>query len=274
MTIGKGSLALDGRVVVITGAAQGLGEAAASAVGSLGASLALCDRNGDELDATVQRLRASGVTVMSKTLDVRDLETADAWLREIREELGSIDGLVNNAGGTFWSPFVDVSAKGRDAIMAVNFTSVAEWIRMALPNMRDGASIVNVTSVEAWWACAGYAIYAAMKAAVESLTRSLALELSDRRIRVNAVAPDSIQTPGDSALHGQVHGAASEGKVQKEYGETAPLGPGQPEDCAGPIAFLLSDLARFMTGTTLHVDGGTYAASGMLRQENGTFIRG
>jgi NAD(P)-dependent dehydrogenase (short-subunit alcohol dehydrogenase family) len=104
-----------------------------------------------------------------------------------------------------------------------------------------------------------------MKAAVEQLTRTLALELSARRIRVNTVAPDAIATPGDDDL------GSSFGLEPGAYGAKVPLGDGVPDDCAGPIVFLASDLSRFMTGTTLHVDGGTMAASGWTRQPDGTF---
>jgi NAD(P)-dependent dehydrogenase (short-subunit alcohol dehydrogenase family) len=128
--------------------------------------------------------------------------------------------------------------------------------------MPDGASIVNVTSIEAFRAAPGFSIYSAMKAAVEQLTRTLALELAPRRIRVNCVAPDAIPTPGDHELAQSV-GAMS------DYAIVVPLGLGTPEDCAAVIAFLAGDLARFVTGSTVHVDGGTDAARGWRRRADG-----
>jgi NAD(P)-dependent dehydrogenase (short-subunit alcohol dehydrogenase family) len=101
-----------------------------------------------------------------------------------------------------------------------------------------------------------------MKAAVEQLTRSLALELSPRRIRVNTIAPDAIPTEGDNAL------AATAG-VMEPYADNVPLGLGAPDDCAAAVIFLASDLSRFMTGTTLHVDGGSNAARGWRRRADG-----
>jgi len=113
-----------------------------------------------------------------------------------------------------------------------------------------------VTSIEAFRAAPGFAIYSAMKAAVENLTKSLALELADRNIRVNCIAPDMLPTPGIGDLPG----------------DRTPLpGPGQPDDAAGAVLYLASDLSRFVTGTTLHVDGGNHAAGGWRRTLSGNF---
>jgi NAD(P)-dependent dehydrogenase (short-subunit alcohol dehydrogenase family) len=104
-----------------------------------------------------------------------------------------------------------------------------------------------------------------MKAAVESLTKTLALELAPKRIRVNAIAPDAIPTPGD-----EQHAEAVQSDPA-EYGRKVPLGWGNVDDCAGPVVFLASDLSRFMTGTVLHVDGGSHAASGWTLRDDGTY---
>ncbi|GAC1476903.1 MAG: hypothetical protein NVS1B12_11240 [Acidimicrobiales bacterium] len=180
-----------------------------------------------------------------------------AWLAPVER----VDILVNNAGGTFRAAFADISDRGQQALVDENFTSVTTFVRTCLPRMPDGSSIVNVTSVEAFRAAPGFSVYAAMKAAVEQLTRTLALELAPRRIRVNAVAPDAIATPGDVGLAAAV-GAA-------DYGPVVPLGLGDPDDCAAAIVFLAGDLARFVTGSTLHVDGGTDAARGWRRSADG-----
>src|SRR5262249_53556064 len=125
-------------------------------------------------------------------LDVRDTDGVAAFCGA----LDRIDVLVNNAGGTFSAPFTDVSRNGEAALIAENFTSATSFIRHSLPHMPDGASIINITSIEAHRAAPTYAIYSAMKAALANLTMSLALELGDRLIRVNCIAPDVIPTPG------------------------------------------------------------------------------
>jgi 3-oxoacyl-[acyl-carrier protein] reductase len=173
-----------------------------------------------------------------------------------------VDILVNNAGGGFHAWFADISAKGQHALVDENFTSVTNMVRACLPRMPDGATIINVTSVEAFRAAPGFSVYAAMKAAVEQLTRTLALELSPRRIRVNCVAPDAIPTPGDADLMTSVD-------AMQDYADVVPLGLGDVDDCAAVIAFLAGDMARFLTGTTIHVDGGTDAARGWRRRADG-----
>jgi 3-oxoacyl-[acyl-carrier protein] reductase len=257
VALGPDSLDLTGRLAVVTGAAQGIGAATALALAGCGADLALCDRKTDGLAETAAAAMALGRVVSTEVLDVRDTAAVQAWIGG----LDPIDVLVNNAGGVFMAWFPDITPKGQQALVDENFTSVTNCIRAALPRMPDGASIVNVTSVEAFRAAPGFSVYAAMKAAVEQLTRTLALELSPRRIRVNCVAPDAIPTPGDTELNEAV-GAG-------DYGLVVPLGLGTPEDCAGPILFLVSDLARFVTGTTIHIDGGTDAARGWRRRPDG-----
>ena len=127
-------------------------------------------------------------------LDVRDGDAVREWVGT----LDRVDVLVNNAGGGFRADFLDVNDKGQDSLVRENFTSVTNFVRASVPRMpADGrASIVNITSIEAHRAAPGFAVYSAMKAALVSLTKSLALELGDRRIRVNCIAPDVIPTPG------------------------------------------------------------------------------
>jgi NAD(P)-dependent dehydrogenase (short-subunit alcohol dehydrogenase family) len=133
-------------------------------------------------------------------LDVRDRDAVGRMFDAIGTEHGRLDVLVNNAGGTFAALFAEMSVNGESAVIAENFTSVTHCIRRAIPLMVDGGSIVNITSIEAQRAAPGVAVYASMKAAVESLTKTLALELAPRRIRVNCLAPDMIDTPGSAVL--------------------------------------------------------------------------
>jgi NAD(P)-dependent dehydrogenase (short-subunit alcohol dehydrogenase family) len=243
------------RIALVTGAAVGIGAAIAETFAQFGADLALCDRNADALSATADRVAASGRRVRSAVLDVRDAEAVARFVAETAEAWDRIDVLVNNAGGTFQAPFLDVSARGQESLVHENFTSVTHFVRAVVPHMPDSGSIVNLTSIEAHRAGPGYAVYSAMKAAVENLTKSLALELGARGIRVNCIAPDVIPTPGTGPM---------------DVG-TPLVRQGHPDDVAGTALFLASDLSRFVTGSTVHVDGGNWAAGGWRRRADGTF---
>ncbi|MFI1380523.1 SDR family NAD(P)-dependent oxidoreductase [Embleya sp. NPDC020886] len=268
--LGPSSAGLDGRVAVVTGAARGIGAATAVALARFGADVAIRDRDVAGMERTADEVRAAGRRVLVRETDVRDGAGVEHFLTDSRDALGPPDTLVNNAGGGFWAPFQDVTAKGQGALVDENFTSATHVVRHGVPLMNDGGSIVNGTTVEAFRAAPGFAVYAAMKAAVEQLTRSLALELSQRRIRVNCVAPDAIPTPGDAGLGATV--PHDGGEDYEAYAAKVPLGFGTTDDCAAAIVFLASDMSRFITGTTLHVDGGSPAASGWTRRANGTFM--
>ena len=258
MAIGPDSLSLAGRTAVVTGAAMGLGAAIAHAFARCGADLEVCDRDAEALARTAEALADHGGRVATAVLDVRDGEAVQGFFAAAAQRAGVLHVLVNNAGGTFQAAFERLSPGGERALVDENWTSVTHCVRAALPHLARGAAIINVTSIEAHRAGPGYAVYSAMKAAVASLTRSLALELGDRCIRVNCIAPDVIPTPGLAGL------------------ESAPVKTplarrGHPDDVAGAALFLASDLARFVSGTTLHVDGGNHAAGGWRRRDDGSF---
>ena len=259
---------LTDRVAVVTGAAQGIGEAVALGFARFGAHLAVCDRDAEGLAATAAAIERSGRQVVTAELDVRHPEPVAAFLEAVEERFGHVDILVNNAGGGFYSRFIDVSPKGERALVDENFTSVTNFTRGCVPLMGErGGSIVNVTSIEAHRAGPGFAVYSAMKAAVENLTRSLALELAERRIRVNCIAPDMIPTPGDAGLSEDAAATAEQG-----WSKTVWPDMGSVEDCAAAAVFLAGDFSRFLTGTTIHPDGGNLAASGWKRTTDGRFV--
>ncbi|HEY8215616.1 MAG TPA: SDR family NAD(P)-dependent oxidoreductase [Acidimicrobiia bacterium] len=264
--LGPDAVSLQGKVAIVTGAAKGIGAATAGALARFGADLAICDRDDAGLEATAAAIEAVGRRCVTGVLDVRDAAAVDAWISAVTTELPVVHILVNNAGGGFYAGFLDVSAKGQASLVDENFTSVTNFVRACVPLMAEGGSIVNVTSIEASRAAPGFGVYAAMKAAVENLTKTLALELATRSIRVNVVAPDAIPTPGDEDLAE----AVSQGD-RDAYEAKVPWGWGTPDDCAGPIVFLASDLARYVTGTVVHVDGGSHAASGWTRRDDGTY---
>jgi len=198
--------------------------------------------------------------VLALEADVREDAPSSSFVAAVAARFGSVEVLVNNAGGSFHAPLTDVSAKGEAMLVAENFTSVTRLVRLVAPLMpASGAAIVNVTSIEAHQASPGFAIYAAMKAAVANLTASLALEFAERGIRVNAIAPDAIGTTGDDDARARM--LADSARFDPVL--LPPLGRrGSPAEAARVVLFLASELSAFVTGTTIHVDGGTHAAGG------------
>jgi NAD(P)-dependent dehydrogenase (short-subunit alcohol dehydrogenase family) len=256
MALERDGILLTDRVAVVTGAAAGIGKAIAESFARFGADLAICDRDAENLATTARAVETAGRRAVSDVLDVRDAVRVAEFLEQVQAAFGCVDILVNNAGGGFHAAFLDVNEKGQDALIRENFTSVTHFIRGCVPLMSPrGGSIINLTSIEAHRAGPGYAVYSAMKAAVENLTKSLALELGERLIRVNCIAPDVIPTPGTGPLAVKTPLARA----------------GQVDDVAGAAVFLASDLSGFVTGATIHVGGGNWAAGGWRRSSGGGF---
>src|SRR5207253_5410857 len=162
---------LTDRVAVVTGAAAGIGRAVAVALARFGADVAACDRDADNLATVGAEIEGTGRACLTAVLDVRDAGEVAAFMASVRERFGRVDVLVNNAGGGFRSPFLDVSPKGQQALVRENFDSVADFIRHAVPLMPSGGgSIISLTSSQAHRAAPGLAAYAAQKPAVASLT--------------------------------------------------------------------------------------------------------
>ncbi|HEX4816528.1 MAG TPA: SDR family oxidoreductase [Nonomuraea sp.] len=248
------TILLTGRVAVVTGAARGIGLAIAEAFAAFGAHVAVCDRDKPHAE-------------LAMTLDVRDPVAVEVFAEAVRQRWGRVDVLVNNAGGTFRAAFPDTSPRGEQILIEENFTQVTGMIRRLLPLMPPGSSIINVTAGGAHGAAPGFAVYGAMKAALESLTRSLALELAPQGIRVNAIAPDALRTEGEEGVRERTRAAP----LPYDPVRVPPLGhPGEPADAAAAAVFLAGDLAKFITGTTVHVDGGITAAGGWRRTQHPT----
>lgn len=257
---------------MVAGVGGGLGRAAAMDLARAGTRLALCDVDPAALEQTAGDARESGAEVLSSLLDVREPEALAGFFSEVEDRFGAPDVLVNVVGGTFRAPFTELSAKGRDALVRTNFTWVVEATQQAARRMAEGGrggSIIMLTSIEAHRAAPGFAVYAAMKAALTHLARTLAVELGPAGIRVNCIAPDFVPTEGLRAVAsdtGSGERRAAESRAGAlDVGDrlTIPLGrKGTAEDVGSCVLFLASELSAYVTGTTVHPDGGAWAASG------------
>lgn len=246
---------LEGRLAAVTGAASGNGRAIAEKMLAEGARLAAIDLNAEALDSVFGN-RPDVLTVEANVTEENSLK---AGFAKIRDEFGHLDALVNNAGIAKFGTFEDLSRAEWDQVFAVNSTGPFLVSREAYPLLKAGngdhtRSIVNITSVEAHIVISSSGHpqihYNASKGALLQLTRALSVEGAQAGVRVNAVAPGFIETPFTAE-------SLKDPKVRDWMLERTPLGRiGKPEDVANGVAFLSSDEASWITGTTLFIDGG------------------
>jgi NAD(P)-dependent dehydrogenase (short-subunit alcohol dehydrogenase family) len=257
---------LSDRVAVVTGGGAGIGRGIAAGLKAFGATVAIWEQDPTSCTAAADELDVLGITT-----DVRDSDQVDAALARTTAELGVVTILVNNAGGVFSSPMLETSENGWDALYRANLRHVllcTQRVARGMVAAGLGGSVTSVTSIEGVRAAPGYAAYAAAKAGVINYTKTAALELAPHRIRVNALAPDMTMTEGMRMF-------APPGSEER-MGLTAPIGrAGHVDEMAAAAVFLASDMAGYITGQTIHVDGGTSAASGWYHHpETGDYALG
>ena len=247
---------LQGRTAIVTGSSRGIGRAIAELLSAEGARVALVARSADTLDEVAAAIRAIGGAALTIPADVTAPDAGERIVAATLAEFGSVDVLVNNAGGnSFMAPIADLRASGWDKALALNLGSAIRLIQAALPALvaSGHGSIVNVSSVTALRAAPLLGAYGAAKAALVSATQTLAVELGTQPVRVNALVPGWIATDLTDFLR---HDETLEGSVL----DRVPMGRwGTPEEIAQAALFLASDRSSFMTGQSLVVDGGLSA---------------
>ncbi len=244
---------LKGKNAVVTGASRGIGRAIALKFADLGANVVLNYRSDvNSVNGVIKEIEAKGVKAVAIQGDVSSFEDSKKIIDEAIEKLGSIDILVNNAGITKDSLIMRMKEEEFDKVIEVNLKGVFNCIRHTVPIMMKQRSgkIINISSVVGLSGNAGQANYASAKAGVIGMTKSVAKEIASRGITVNAIAPGYIETDMTEVLSD---------KVKETVKLNIPLKKlGSPEDIANTAAFLASDMASYITGQVISVDGGMY----------------
>ena len=254
---------LDGTVAIVTGGAGGLGEAISLDLAANGVRVALVDRDETAIVAITAALDELGADAIVHAGDARDPDVLDTLFDAAAHRWGRLDTLVNVVGGTFRAPFSTQSPRAWDALIRTNLTHVLHASSRAIPAMRAGGrggSIINITTIEGYRAAPNFAVYSAAKAAVAHFARTLSVELAPDRIRVNSVAPDITPTPNMLNISGESQHTMLD---PLNAVVSIPMGRvGVPSDISNAVVFLASGLSSYITGTTLHPDGGTLASAG------------
>ena len=272
-------LLLTDQVAIVTGGGGGIGRAIALAYASGGADIVIGDIVAERCEETAARVRELGRSALGVPTDVMDTGQIKTLIDSAERHFGRIDILVNNAGGVSARSFIEQSERSWRRHIELNFVSVLAATSAAVTVMirgGRGGSIVNISSIEGSRAAPNFAVYAACKAAVNNLTRTLALEFAAHGIRVNAIAPDYTVTPG---VRGNVSGPVNPtiwvqptSAQQDATARRIPLGrPGVDVECGQVAVFLSSAMSSYITGVTIPVDGGTWASSGWVRNSVGTW---
>jgi NAD(P)-dependent dehydrogenase (short-subunit alcohol dehydrogenase family) len=264
---------LAGKVAVVVGGAGGfMGRGITLALAQAGVHIAACDNDEGAVRSIVPEVEALGSRMLSVRADVTDAAGLDAFYDRVETEFDRVDILVNVAGGVKRSLFLNTTREDNARDIRLNYGYIIDSVRRAVPLIQRGGrggSIISFTTIEAHRGAATYAVYAGAKAATTNFSRALAVELGGEGIRVNLIAPDtSPARASNSALYAEDFArlaALGEDALAETYKMYVPLKKAPSvEDVVNGVLFLASDLSRSITGTTLHIDGGTSAALGFM----------
>ncbi len=249
---------LKDRVAIVTGSGRGIGKAIALGLAEAGANVVVLARTATDVEQTAAEIRGLDRKALAVPTDVRSADQIDNMVTASLKEFGCIDILVNNAGASFFSPTLQLSEGGWDALVRENLKTPFLCSKAVAPAMikQGKGSIVNISSTEGMRSAATCAAYAAAKAGVINLTRSLAVEWAPHHIRVNAICPGFVENPG-------LPEALEQFPALKARLSRVPLGRmGRQEDIVGAVIYLASDASDYVTGANITIDGGLVSVLG------------
>lgn len=269
--------ALQGRVAAVVGGAFGVGRAVTLKLAQSGIDIALLDNDSAALPGITAEVTALGRKILAVEGDATDAAALEDFYAKTGAEFPRLDFCVNVAGGVMRANFLETTPAQNAADIRLNYGYILDSVRAAVPLIRrggQGGSIVNFTTIEAHRGAATYAVYAGAKAATANFSRALAVELGAEQIRINLIAPDTSPArtsnaalgPAQIARFAELPAEAMDASIAMYVPQKR--SPSQ-EDLANAVLFLVSDLSRAITGTTLHVDGGTYASLGWIDWPDG-----